>query len=86
MYRKTIYCYKLNRINGDFHAYDSMIMLLNGKKILNQNFIFYEKKNHKKLTTSSSSANNKSYPDNATQNTTAVTSSKQCIHFLRSER
>lgn len=35
---------------------------------------------------SSSSANTKSYPDNATQNMIAVTPSKQCIHFLRSDR
>lgn len=42
MYRKTIYCYKLNRINEDFHAYDS-------EKNLNQIFIFYEKKIMKNL-------------------------------------
>lgn len=35
---------------------------------------------------SSSSANTKSYPERATQKMMAVTPSKQCIHFLRSDR
>ena len=77
MYRQTICCYRWNRTVSGSLACGS---------IRKKNTSVLQLLILKRLTVVSSSCKTWSYSDIATQKMMAVTSSKQWIHFLRSER
>ena len=90
MYHQTTCCCKSNQTVSNFLAFDSiqkkrMFRIIEYRKYVRGTHTFIHINNKNIRTVVSSSCNTWSYSDIATQNMMAVTSSKQWIHFFRSD-